>query len=199
MNIKDFYRFGSKYVSSTIQAEPIMEESHGFDKVKLIEGDYAGISFPLPFKQAYGKKLQDILDTGYAALYLISDRMKSVLEDEGLTGWKTYPVQVFDKHDMEISGYHGFSIIGRCGERDESKSEIIMKQFVPNGPIVKYYKGLYVGLDTWDGSDFFLEEKTIGAIVTRKAADVLKKSKLTNIKLANLADIEISAYTVEGV
>jgi hypothetical protein len=203
MEIKDFFDFESKLVSTTFQVSAVglnkgkNEHSEYYDQHMLILGNYSDITFPVVFKQGSGKKLQDMLDTCWPSLYLISDRMKAVLEEEGLTGWKSYPVRVFDKHDDEIFGYHGFSVTGRCGMIDYSKSEVVMRQFAPNGPIVKYYKGLYVGLDTWDGSDFFLPEKNLGTVVTKRVVDILKKHKLTNIRFENLADIEISASTVQ--
>ncbi|MCL2072651.1 MAG: hypothetical protein FWH18_01920 [Marinilabiliaceae bacterium] len=206
MEIKDFFRFGSKLVSSTFQAHPVgLKEFHpidpnrrySYDEHRLIRGDYYNIFFPVKFKQEFGKNLQDILDTGWAGLYLISDKMKLILEDNKLTGWKTFDVKVLDKSKQEIQGYHGFSVTGRCGNIDYSKSEIIEKRRVPNGPLCKFYKGLHVGLDKWDGSDFFLPEQYLGTIITSKVSEILKKNKLTNIRLINLADIEIDDFTVK--
>ncbi|MBX3102798.1 MAG: hypothetical protein KF690_09840 [Bacteroidetes bacterium] len=206
MNIKEFYSFGSKLSSSTLQVHPVgLKEFHPidpnkrylYDEDRLIQGDYTDISFPVIFKQEYGKKLQDILDTGWGSLYLISDKMKVILEDNNLTGWKTFAVKVIDKKGQEIQGYHGLSITGRCGKIDYGKSEIIERRLVPNGPLVKYYKGLHIGLDNWDGTDFFSPEKTLWTIVTKRVAEVLKKNKLTNIMLENLAEIEINHLAVE--
>jgi hypothetical protein len=167
------------------------------DEHRLIRGDYTDISFPVVFKQEYGNKLQDILDTGWASLYLISDKMITVLEENALTGWKTFAVKVLDKQGQEISGYHGLSITGRCGKIDYSKSEITEKRLVPNGPLAKYYKSLHISLDEWDGTDFFLPGKTLWTIMTRTAAEALKKNKLTNIKLENIAEIETDYSTVQ--
>lgn len=202
MNIENFYSFSSKLSSSTVQAHAVSlsskEDSNGLsDEHRLIQGAYDGISFPVVFKQEYGKKLQDILDTGWASLYLISDKMKAVLKDNNLTGWKTFAVKVLDKQGQEIKGYHGLSITGRCGKIDYNKSEITEKRLVPDGPLVKYYKGLHVGLDKWDGKDFFLPEKYFGIMTTQRAAEVLKKNKLTNIRLENLAEIEMDYSTVQ--
>jgi hypothetical protein len=122
--------------------------------------------------------------------------MKTVLESNNLTGWKTFVVKVLDKQGQEIQGYYGLSITGRCGKIDYSKSEIIEKRLVPNGPLGKYYKGLHIGLDKWDGSDFFIPEKYLGTIITSKTADILKKSQLTNIKLQNLAEIETPDFAL---
>jgi len=170
MNINEFYEFGSKFVSSTVQVHMVNpEELHSIDpnkkylfgENKLVQGDYSGISFPVVFKQEYGKKLQDMLDTGTESLFLISDRMKSVLEANNLTGWKTFAVKVLTKKGEDIPGYHGLSITGRCGKIDYSKSEIFEKRLVPEAPLAKFHKGLYVGLDEWDGSDFFCRKNTL--------------------------------------
>jgi hypothetical protein len=206
MSIKDFYSFGSKQVSSTVQAHPVglkkffpidPDKSYLYDEHRLIRGDYSDISFPVVFKQEYGNKLHDILDTGWASLYLISDKMKAVLEENSLTGWKTFDVKVMDKKGQQICGYRGLSITGRCGKIDYLKSEIIEKLLVPNGPLVKYCKGLHVGLDKWDGTDFFLPDKTLWIVITKKAADALKKNKLANVRLENIAEIEIPYFSMQ--
>ena len=67
---------------------------------------------------------------------------------------------------------------------------------MPHGPIRKYYKGLYVGLDRWDGCDFFLPAQNLGIIVTQRVYETLKKDKVFNINLVNLAEIETSEFTV---
>jgi hypothetical protein len=194
MDIKDFFDFSSKYVSSTFQAAAIgLRIDKDVDEHwNLIKGEYTGINFPVIFKQEEGKKLTDILDTGWAGFFLISNRLKILLEGNGLTGWKTYPIRLYDKKENEISDYHGFSVIGRCGPINYENAEIIEKRRVPTGPICKFYKGLYIGLDQWDGTDFFVPDRTYGTIITKRAATVLNKNKITNVRLENLADIETS-------
>ncbi|GHU69179.1 hypothetical protein FACS189413_07610 [Bacteroidia bacterium] len=203
MDISKFYILSEKLSGATLQAHPVglnfKEDDNGFDDViRLLMGDYIDIKFPVIFKQAYGKRLDDIIRTGHAVLFLISDKMKAVLEENALTGWKTFAVKVLDKKGQEIQGYHGLSITGRCGKIDYSKSEIIEKRLVPNAPLGKYYKGLHIGLDKWDGSDFFLPEKYFGTIITSRAAEVLKKNKLTNIRLENLTEIETSDFALQN-
>lgn len=208
MNIKEFYTFRSKLSFSTVQAHPVgLNEFHPidpnkrylYDEYRLIQGDYNNISFPVIFKQKYGKKLNDILDTGWVGLFLISSKLREVLEENTLTGWKTFDVKLLDKQDKEIQGYHGLSITGRCGMIDYSKSEIVVKRLVPNAPLGKYYKGLYVDLDKWDGSDFFLPGNYFGTIITSKVAEVMKKSKPTNIRLENLMEIETPYFALQNM
>ncbi len=186
MNTRDFFDFSSKLSSSTIQAYLV---DLNIDHLKLIKGNYSDINFPIIFKQKYGSKLNDILDTGHAGFFLISDRMKSILEENRLTGWKTFPIQLYDKKGKEISGYQGFSVIGKCGPTRYDNCEIIEKRLVPNGPLCKYYKG--VSIDTWDGDDFVTPEGTYETFISKRAADILMKNKISNMELKNLADSEI--------
>lgn len=161
----------------------------------MIKGDYTGIEFPVIFKQKYGSKLHDILDTGYVGLFLISDKLKTILEVNHLTGWKTFLVTIYDRNENEVTGYHGFSVTGRCGSTSFEKSEIVEKQLVPTGPVCKYYKGIFI--DKWDGSDFFSPEKKYQTFITGKAADLLKKNKITNMQLENSAEYEIDVRHVK--
>ncbi len=205
MSINNFYSLSSKLLSSTVQVgsvglkdfSPIdPDETYLYDENRLIVGDYSEISFPVIFKQEYGKKLRDILDTGWPSLYLISKRMYSVMCDNNLTGWKTFDIKVFDKNEKEISGYSGLSITGRCGAVSYDNCEVVEKRFVPRGPISKYYKGLYVGLDTWDGTDFFIPKNSRWIIVSKRAAEILEKGKFSNIELRNLIEIETPEYAL---
>ena len=167
MKISGFFIFGSKLQGSTFHAPPVdLDTIPSSNKLtpdlRLMTGDYDQIQFPILYKQTEGKILRDFLDTGYPGLYLISDRLKNILQETKLTGWKTYPIILLDKKGQRVDGYHGFSILGRCGPIDYSKCEIVEKRVVPeleSAPIEKFYIGLYVGLDKWDGSDFFLPEK----------------------------------------
>lgn len=197
IDINDFFDFRSRLVSSTVQAHAVglkKGENGKSEHWNLIKGIYEGIDFPVVFKQDYGKKLTDILDTGWPSLYLISDRLKKLLEDHHLTGWRTFPIKLYDKKNNEIMGYHGFSITGKCSPISYDNCEIIERQFVSNGPICKYYKGMFI--EEWDGSDFFTPTRTYHTFVTRKAAEVLKKNKFSNLELINLADAEKDVYDV---
>ena len=189
---KTFFDFDSESCSSTIQLHMINLQLNYLD---LIKGNYNKISFPVQFKQEYGTKFKDMLNTGFGSLYLISDKMKAILEQNKLTGWKTFPVEVFDKRGNKIAGYHGFSVIGKCNSTSFDKSEIIEKRLVPEGPTCKYYKGIFI--EGWDGSDFFCPDEEAWIFVTESAAEKLKENKLTNVQLKSLADVEINIRHVK--
>lgn len=105
---------------------------------------------------------------------------------------------MYDKKGNEINGYQGFSVIGTCGPVSYANSEIIEKRYVPNGPIVKNYKGAEIGLDKWDGTDFFTSEHSYKTVITKKVIEALKKNKITNLKLENITEIEIPVRFVTG-
>ncbi len=198
MEMNDFYDFSSKMVSSTVHAHAIglkTDEKGINDEWNLVKGKYQGIEFPVIFRQTYGKKFTDILGTGWPCLYLISEKLKGLLEENRLTGWTIFPIKLYDKKGKEIHGYHGFSIVGRCVSISYEKSEIIEKRLVPTGPICRFYKG--VTIENWDGTDFFTPEKTYEIFISKKAAEVLEKNKITNLRLQNLSDFETSERHVK--
>ena len=198
MGREGFFSFGSKFASPKVQAPAEglkIDENDVSDHSKLIKGQYDGINFPVVFKQKYGEKFNDILDTGWVNLFLISDRMKKILEENKLTGWRTFPIRLYNPEGVEVPGYHGFSVIGRSSPTNYERSEIIEKQKIPNGPVSLYYKG--VSVDTWDGADFFTPDQTYQIFITKKAADVLKKNKITNFQLESLAEKETAVHHVK--
>lgn len=194
-----FFEFRSKLVMTSVQAEgyglKVTEYLNQYNN--LIKGDYENITFPVVFKQAFGKKYTDILDTGRVNLFLISDRLKKILEENELTGWKTFPIKLYDKKDNEIFGYNGFSITGYCDPIDYSKSEIIEKKYASNGPIVKFYKGKFFDLNSWNGTNFFSPRGKLNIFIDKKTADLLKKNKITNLNLINLAEAEVDVKILD--
>jgi hypothetical protein len=186
MNSSIFFSFSSKLISSTFQVH--LADSK-IDQYKLIKGNYTEINFPIIFKQKYGHKLLDIIDTGCVGLFLISDKLKTVLENNSLTGWKIFSIEVYDKKDNLVLGYHGLSVTGRCESASFNQSKIIEKQFISTGPICKYYKG--ISITQWDGTDFFSPKTKYQTFITQKAANLLKKNKITNMQIENITEYEV--------
>jgi len=199
MEKNSFFNFGSKLVSSTVQAHSVglkKDANDIDDHWNLIKGNYKGINFPIIFKQEYGKNLTDILDTGWPSLFLISIRMKMILEENKLTGWQTFPIKLYDKKENEIPEYYGFSIIGKCAPINYGNSEIVEKRLVPTGPICKFYKG--ISIDKWNRVDFFTPEGSYTIFATKKAADILRKNKITNMRFEDVCDIEIDIDDIKS-
>jgi hypothetical protein len=202
-SITQIYKLSSKHLSSTFQAHPDLDNikvNDGIPKAfKLILGNYESINFPVVFKQAYGNKLHDILNTGWAGLYLISDKLLNILEINKLTGWKIYPINLFNKKKTELFGYHGLSITGRSGPVYCKKESIFEKRYVPTGPLSETYKGYFIDLSSWNQNDFFLPKEYYGTFISENAATVLMNQNVTNISIENISNIEIPKFGIINI
>ena len=133
------------------------------------------IQFPIVFYQEDGKRMRDVLDMRSVGFFVISDRMKSILEENGFTGWKTYPVRLYDKKKNLISGYSGFTVTGKGGRVYYPLNEAW-------NPVLGWNPAC------WDGSDFFHFENTRHIIITERVMKVLKKHKIDAIDMEPLED-----------
>ena len=190
---ESFYEFGAKMliidlsVSPDIFSKAIKEGD--FSEKRNIHwhlgwGDYLpDTEFPIVFRQwdSDGKKLRDVIPMRFSPwIFLISDRFRSALEENDITGWKMYSAEVYDKKGNPILGYSGFSITGRGGEMEGASSpeweEICRsrqrKKYDPN---------------QWDGSDIFRIDPAY-LVVTKKFRDILIKNKITGVECYPLSD-----------
>jgi hypothetical protein len=194
MSIESFYSFGSTFSSQPVS---IKNDKLNWERYcELVIGNYNNITLPIIFKQTSGKKWTDLLTPPSVSVCIISKKFYKILEENSVTGLRTFPVCIIDKQERDINDYIGISIIGKCGKIDYSKSEVYEKQYVPEGPMIKYYKGMRIGLDTWDGSDFFIPVGTLSIIVTERVKSLIKINKISNISLKNILDIEKPEYAL---
>jgi hypothetical protein len=190
-----FYKFGSKLTTSAVQVTSVNLGNDDYQR--LILGRLQGIKTPMQWEQKYGHEFQDILDTGYAGLYLVSDKLKEVLIENSITGWIVFDVEIFDNNGESVRGYNGFSITGRSGPIDYHAGKAIQKQFTPNGPLITIHRGYGLDLSNWDGSDFFIPVGQYGTYATSKVFELIKSNKLSNIKFQDIAEMEISDFDIQ--
>lgn len=130
---------------------------------------------------------KDILDTGMVSQYLVSDKLRNILEVYGNGGCSFFPVLIEDKKGLEVSGYHGLSIIGRCGLISYSQSErIIEPPRYKGGPSIPYLRGQFPDMSQWDGSDIFSPVDSYFDFVTEKLAQPLLEANLTNVNIIQM-------------
>lgn len=163
--------------------------------LNLIRGEFEGVALPVRFEVVYGSTYTDLIATRNSGLFLISDRIVQILSEEQLTGWSHFPIDLIDAADRPVTGFSGLSILGRSGPIDLTKSEIVYKSIVPGAPVAKYFKGKFIDIQEWDGSDFFLPAGYHGTFLSEKAATVLTQSDLSNLHIRNLADAEVPEFT----
>ncbi|MDD5760082.1 MAG: hypothetical protein PHI06_13485 [Desulfobulbaceae bacterium] len=158
--------------------------------IELFRGRLA-LNAPLKLGAYMGGKATDFLWSGLVPLVCISNRVFELLRMNNITGWTTYPVEVYGRRGEPLPGYHGFAVTGSECRRDRSRSQVITKQAVPGGKPFEMYKGLYFKEEDWDGSDIFRVSSYGGTIVTEKVYKILKRAKVTNVKLTSLPEVEL--------
>lgn len=165
----------------------------GIDDVAIARGEKLP-SKPLACRYHMGGvTLRDLVCTGYAGMYVLSDRVIDILHAGRFTGWTTYPVEVYGKSGERIDGYHGFAVTGRCGRVLWSKGKKERRPApVPGGQAYDVWVGMYFAERSWDGSDIFMPKATTYAIVVEAVMQALTRAKVTNIKFTRLTEFERS-------
>jgi hypothetical protein len=188
MDFNQFYQLSNKDTKGMLYAS----SGKDIDSYKLFRGELE-LDAPVKFFPNIGKKVYDVVGSGYALFDLFSSKITNTLAECKITGWKTYPCELYGWDGKKIEGYSIFSVTGRCGPIDWSKSEKFVKDpYVPGGRAAPMQKGVYFGLDTWDGSDIFTAEGgTAYTFVNQKVRDLLFKNKITNILLKRVTEVEI--------
>ncbi len=129
----------------------------------------------------------DFVEGSLITARLISKRMLSLLKHYRLTGWSTYPVELFSGGKRLRRSYYGLSVTGRCGPIDWSRRERIrINSLVHKGERMQIWQGLPFDENSWDGSDFFVTRgEDAFLFVTRHAKLVLQSERITNIVFFN--------------
>ena len=159
---------------------------------KLLRGQVS-VDEPIKLGGYRGGQITDFLWSDLVHMVCISARIVEILRINRITGWAIYPVEVFDRKGALLSGYHGFAVTGGECRRDRSRSQIFTRQAVPQGKPQKVYKGLYFHEEDWDGSDLFWVRSFGGTVVTEKVQKIFKQSKVSNVRLIPLPEVELNA------
>jgi hypothetical protein len=129
--------------------------------------------------------------TQRANVKFVSERIIAALRASKASGWATYPVRLEDENGVEVTGYHGLIVTGRCGAIDNARSVQVEKVVTGNpkghAPV---WRGLYFAEESWDGSDIFRPAATGYIFATQKVRVALDGAKVTNLSFAALADFE---------
>ncbi len=91
----------------------------------------------------------------------------------------------------------GLAITGRCDAVDITRSSVVVREH-PAGwfPV---FRGMFFDLDSWDGSDLFMERCddrggfTIFRYATAPAAQILQREKVRPLRFTPLGELEMDA------
>ncbi|MDR2037436.1 MAG: hypothetical protein LBQ60_05890 [Bacteroidales bacterium] len=87
MDFKQFYQLSNKDTRGMFYAS----SKDDLDSYKLFRGELE-LNSPIKFYPNIGKKIYDVVGTGYAVFDLFSSNIINVLVENQITGWKTYPL-----------------------------------------------------------------------------------------------------------
>ena len=159
-----------------------LEDARAYWNNLLNYGDLSRYEFPIVFRQSktFGSKIHEINPSDGVCYPIVSDRVISILENNGITGWKTYPIILYDKHGNRLDGYNGFYVdvmkgMGldfeppqdRCDKTTEDWKWIVTKRG-------------WLDITNWDGRYF--TRAGWGIIVTERVVKLFKKEKVTGIR-----------------
>jgi len=129
---------------------------------------------------------------------IISQRVVDLFTQEKFTGWKTYPVTVFDKkREGPVAGeaFYGLAVYGRGGPQN---LDVGVKKFLSKKDGSKTLlgmRGLYFHSEQWDRSDIFLVNDTWHLLVRRKVLDAMKRAKIIGWIEEELDDVGFGSVT----
>jgi hypothetical protein len=167
MEREDFYSFSFNSNNVDLFVAGVGE----YDDQKLAKGEYN--PDPLKVTKSQGRKAYDVVRLQDVFNFLISPKLIDALEQNNLTGWKTYNIE----SDTEIDGYKGFQCTGKCGTPIRPKKS-------------GFVTGYNFDVKSWDGSDFFIPDTTLMILCTKKAKEIIEGFKIKNIELENIKTLK---------
>ena len=144
-----------------------VEATDEYDEKKLRTGEYKPAK--LKVKKSQGNHENHFVRLQDPFNFIVSDYARNALNQNKLTGWQTYEIETNDLKGK----YVGFQVVGRAGELSKPREK-------------GFYTGINLDLETWDGSDFFVPNKTMMVICTSKAKAVLESMSIGNLSLTNI-------------
>lgn len=162
------------------------------DEVTKITRGWKKTEKPFKLIAEMGKQITDFFWTDYVGVYCVSLRVIELLEKNQITGWTTYPVELWGKNQERIPDYFGFAVTGKECRRDMTKGRIIqLAPFFPGAKPRAVYLGAYFVESDWDGSDFFWVNNFVNEVVTKRVRDLFVKNHVTNVKLVSLTQVTL--------
>ncbi len=184
------YRFSEEFALRGRGFRASAESGAIEDPHALLRGEWRPRT-AIRFHHQAGKRVCDVIWTGFVAVVLVSRRFRDVLRREGFTGWSTYPVKVYDHEDNELSGYTGLAVTGRAGAVDHSRSKKVWRRRIKGGPRLQRYVGMFIENDEWDGSDLFQMAGRSTKLVTERVKEALQAElKIPNTEFDQLSTFE---------
>ena len=166
-SIPKTYQLNAKlsYGRSPIKIQSLYSRFNGLEPISL---DSPLVS-QNQFRVDSGKKWYDLLQFADCFHFAISRKVKDLLEQEGITGWNSFPIEIVDEPTKD---YHAFFVDAMVGKLTNLEAlnayETEVHEF---------------DLSSWEGTDFFSHEDSLNIICTEKVKILLERKKVSNMEL----------------
>ena len=167
MKTELFYAFYVKHAWREVSIEPIVKH----DTFKFLTEKSPIVSDARYKKVKKGTKLYDLLvyATGLD-IFLISENLKKILEENNINGYKCFPAKSIEGVDAK---YYGWLNTNEAG----FVSKICPANYMNTNP-----EYLVFNLKTWKDYDIFHTKGTLWNICTSEVKGILEKNNVTNIE-----------------
>jgi hypothetical protein len=190
MDFDKIYSLGEQFNRRALRARPVGD---ALTKHRELSTGVWQPEQPVVLRQADkgGSTPKDLVGTESVDIKLFSDRAIDVLRNGHFTGWKTYPVELFDRNGRRIPGYRGLAVSGRSGPIDPKRSAQFerISKLNPRRTI-QVWRGLLFDPSSCDGSDMFQPMGTAFMLVTEPVKDAFEKAKITNVRFQKITEME---------
>jgi hypothetical protein len=175
-----------------------------FDSARAFELSRAeeDVRAPVRVDWAMGSAVPgDLIWTTSGHVLIISSRVHRLFDKAGITGWKPFPLELFDKGREPQPGYVGLAVVGRCGRIDLDRSHVTLEKY-PGG-LFPHFRGHFFEEASWDGCDFCVDRAdTLGKssstrIVTKRVVELLSRHAITNVMCIPLSEVSIRTTVFE--
>jgi hypothetical protein len=154
---------------------------------KWAVGECAGA---IALRQFAGKRLEDLVGTTRAGFYLLSRRLTSAMNQNGISGWKACETAFEDAKGRRIDGYSAIVITAQCGPLQNERSKEVTYVPLSMQRQTRRWIGIYFEECSWDGSDLFRPRGTMLTVATARAKETIEALKPTNIRFRPLLEVE---------
>jgi len=153
---------------------------------------------PLTFRQVRKSRFYDLLSSGTPHIIPVSDRLLDILQSEGATGWKTFPLVLVDLKGRAVPGYRGLAITGKAGPPLWERSQRFIAEPEESwSPRLRMLRGIWFDEGTWDGSDLFTLKGTCFLLATDRIVRAMRKARLKGIEWSRQSEVEILESAVK--
>ena len=187
MQLQDFYELSARYARGVAWFKPRDPSVSNEFLWNLFSG--GAEDGPIEFRIMKAKNVFDVIPNS-ASVLIVSERTKNLFAEAGFTGWRSFPVRLYDQKDQLLQdAYSGIAVVGRAGRLDEEHS-VAEWALGPDGRRagILAMNGIHFDVAEWDGSDIFMLEDKGYILVTSRVIGALREGGISGWKATPVLD-----------